>query len=127
MTLKPYPLTGTVTPFQASSSVVEHFSPFQSANITGSSTAIETSSSSCIHESHEVSVVAKFLTPIPIPSRPVKRSSGARVLTSEECLVMLEEKRLKKEREAKEKEERKKEQEKKKQKEAEKKAEGPES
>ena len=70
------------TPFQASSSVAEHFSPLQVANMTGSSTAIETSSSIYIHESHEVSVVAKFLTPIPIPSRPVKRSSGARILTS---------------------------------------------
>ena len=86
------------TPFQASSSVVEHFSPLNGANITGSSTAIETSCSSCIHESHEVSVVAMFLTPIPVPSRPVKRSSGARVLTSEECLVMLGEKQLKKEK-----------------------------
>ena len=45
---------------------------------------VETSSSSCIQDSHEVSVVAKLLTPILTLSRPVKRSSGARVLTSEE-------------------------------------------
>ena len=43
------------TLFQASSSVVEHFSPLQGTNITGSSTEIETSSSSCIHESHDQS------------------------------------------------------------------------
>ena len=74
------------TPIQASSSVVDHFSsvsPVQGANVTGSSTTTDTSSSSYI---------AKYLTPIPTPSRPVKTSSGARVLTSEECLVMLEQK-----------------------------------
>ena len=96
------------TPIQASSSVVEHFSsvsPVQGANVTGSSTATDTSYS---QESHEMSVVAKYLTPVPTPSRPVNTSSGARVLTSEECLVTLEQKQLKKDREAQEKEERKK-------------------
>ena len=105
------------TPIQASSSVVDHFSsvsPVQGANVTGSSTATDTSSSSYSQESHEVSVVAKYLTPIPTPSRPVKTSSGARVLTSEECLVMLEQKQLKKDREAQEKEEHKKKREEKK-------------
>ena len=82
----------------------------------------EESSSSLIQESQEVSVVRKFLAPLPMPSRPVKKPSGARILTSDECLAMLEEKRLSKEREAQEKEERKKKRvEKKKQKEDEKK------
>ena len=44
------------TPIQASSSVVEHFSsvsPVQGANVTGSSTATDTASSSYSQGSHE--------------------------------------------------------------------------
>ena len=47
-----------------------------------------------------MSVVAKFLTPTYTNTfQTSQRSSGARVLTSEKCLVMLEQKQLKKERE----------------------------
>ena len=49
----------------------------------------------------------EVLPPLPMPSRPVKKHSGARILTSDECLAMLEGKQLSKEREAQEKEERK--------------------
>ena len=56
------------------------------------------------------STISKFLGPLPerTPSRPsVSKTSGARVLTSAECLALLEEKEERKRREKEEKEQRK--------------------
>ena len=56
------------------------------------------------------STISRFLGPLPerTPSRPsATKSSGARVLTSAECLALLEEKEEKKRREKEEKEQRK--------------------
>ena len=56
------------------------------------------------------SIVSKFLGGVPVktPSRPANsKSSGARVLTSAECIALLEEKQEKKEKEKEEKEQRK--------------------
>ena len=60
-----------------------------------------------------VTILSKHLSPVAVPVKEVK-TGKARVLTSRECIEMLDEKRRKKEREATEKEERKKERERKK-------------
>ena len=55
---------------------------------------------------HLGSPLSKYLIPIPKDSKSTRKTGRATVLTSKECLDMLEEKKRKKEKEAEEKEER---------------------
>lgn len=63
---------------------------------------------------NRVSPLGKHLKPVPVEGAKATKTGHARVLTSAECLEVLEEKKRKKEQEAEEKEERKKERERKK-------------
>jgi len=88
------------------------YTPSGKLNSKGSSSTSTTNSSS-----GSTSFISSFLPSLPntTPSRPnTKKQSGARVLTSRECLDLLKEKEMKKQKEKEEKEKRKLERERKK-------------
>ena len=93
------------------SSSSSSLSPSTSTQVSGASTQKSTPSLNTSLSSSSPTPLTKFLKPLP-PSLSTPRSSkvgktGARVLTSSECLALLEEKEQKKRQEAEEKEKRK--------------------
>ena len=110
MTMSPV-MTSSI-PLPVTTPVVKHLnvsSLVTSSNITpvASSTNSNVSSaySLLMQQSRSSKIISQFLTPV----RPcvTRKTGSARVLTSDECIAMLEEKKLRRQREAMEKERRK--------------------